>query len=328
MVLHQLLITAFHLQHLSKTGKFKVDIRKWNTDVFDKFPGDDLTKVTFLILDTTDGDLHEAPKPWLQAIQFKNRHISLYPSQRETEMEQGKVELIKVLDAIAESATDGRFQFRPKTCFGTGICVLSKEQKTVYKRSWSASSSHVYISEQRLSLVPCFPLVNAAKRKRGQIHSEQGSTIVPWFHQEYIPLAAKGEFRVFLIPKGTSKGVVFHWIHTAVNRDNSEVKDLVVVTKPSGNDSVEFTEKSTTEEQLKDFALYYYKELRKRLPNMSFDQGVRLDIGASGDERLWVIEITPWYSAHYFSLTGLPSPNTQVCKTFARSLACSIVPDL
>lgn len=64
------------LQHLSKSGKFKVDIREWNSNVFDEFPGDDSTKVTFLILDTTDGDPHEAPKPWFQAAQLEDRHVS------------------------------------------------------------------------------------------------------------------------------------------------------------------------------------------------------------------------------------------------------------
>ncbi|KAI6477677.1 hypothetical protein MCOR13_011755, partial [Pyricularia oryzae] len=81
------------------------------------------------------------------------------------------------------------------------------------------------------------------------------------------------------------------------------MKDIVLVTKPSGDDSVEFTGNGTTEEQLKKFALYYYERLRKLLPGMSFDDGVRLDIGASGDGRFWVIEVTPWYSAHYFSET-------------------------
>ncbi|KAI7908639.1 hypothetical protein M0657_012201 [Pyricularia oryzae] len=319
VVLHQSLVTAFHLRHLSKSRKLRVDIREWNSNVFDEFPGDGSTKVTFLILDTTDGDPRKAPEPWLQAAQYKDRHVSLYPSQREIEAEQGKVELIKVLDAIAKSATERKFKFRPKTCFGTGLCSLFEETITVYKRSWSASSAHVHISDQRLSLVPCFPLVDkpssvvGTKRKRGQIHGEQGNTM-------YL-----GEFRVFLTPGSSSKGVVFHWVHTAVNRDNPQVKDLVVVTKPSGNDSVEFKGKNTTEEQLKEYALYYYEKLRKVLPNMSFDHGVRLDIGASGDGRLWVVEITPWYSAHYFSLTELPSPNTQVCKTFATSLACSIM---
>ncbi|KAI6442729.1 hypothetical protein MCOR17_011548 [Pyricularia oryzae] len=113
-----------------------------------------------------------------------------------------------------------------------------------------------------------------------------------WFHQQYIPLVVQGEFRVFLTPKDSS-GVVFHWDHTAVNRDNPKIKDIVLITKPSGNDSVKFTGNGTTEEQLKKFALYYYERLRKLLPGMSFDDGVRLDIGASGDGRFWVIEVIP-----------------------------------
>ncbi|KAI6480054.1 hypothetical protein MCOR14_011732 [Pyricularia oryzae] len=74
---------------------------------------------------------------------------------------------------------------------------------------------------------------------------------------EYISLAVKGEFRVFLAPESSSKGAVFHWVHTAVNRESPKVKDVVLVTKPSGDDSVEFTANGTTEEQLKTFALYY-----------------------------------------------------------------------
>lgn len=35
------------------------------------------------------------------------------------------------------------------------------------------------------------------------------------------------------------------------------------------------------------------------LPNMSLDDGVRLEIRASGDGSLWVIELTLWYSTHY-----------------------------
>ncbi|KAI7908495.1 hypothetical protein M0657_012139 [Pyricularia oryzae] len=331
VVLHQSLVTAFHLKHLSKSGEFTVNIREWNSKVFDDFPGDDSTKVTFLFLDTTDGDPKKAPEPWVQALQLKDRrHVNLYPSQREMEAEQGKVELIKVLDTIAKAATEWKFQFRPKTCFGTGICPLLEKQTTVYKRSWSATSSHVRIRDERLSCVPCFPLVDkpksfiTTKRKRGQMSTEEYTVNVPWFHQEYISLAAKGEFRVFLTPGSSSKGVVFHWVHTAVNRDNPKVKDIVLVTKPSGDDSVEFTANCITEEQLKRFALYYYERLRKLLPGMSFDDGVRLDIGASGDGRLWVIEVTPWYSAHYFSETSLPCPNTQVCKAFATSLARSL----
>ncbi|KAI6478700.1 hypothetical protein MCOR13_011670 [Pyricularia oryzae] len=250
---HQSLVTAFHLKHLSKSGEFTVDIRKWNSKVFDDFPGDDSTKVTFLFLDTTDGDPKKAPEPWVQTLQLKDRrYVNLYPNQRKMEAEQGKVELIKALDTIAKAVTEWKFQFRPKTCFGTGICPLLEEQNTVYKRLWSATSSH-----------------------------------------EYISLAAKREFRVFLTPGSSSKGVVFHWVHTAVNRDNPKVKNIVLITKPSGNDSVKFTGNGTTEEQFKTFALYYYENLRKLLPGMLFDDGVRLDIGASGDGRFWVIEITP-----------------------------------
>ncbi|TLD03163.1 uncharacterized protein PgNI_12517 [Pyricularia grisea] len=174
-----------------------------------------------------------------------------------------------------------------------------------------------------LSLVDKPKSFITTKRKRAQGSSEEDNINVPWFHQQYIPLVAQGEFRVFLTPKDSS-GVVFHWVHTAVNRDNPKVKDIVLVTKPSGDDSEEFTGNSTTEEQLKKFALYYYERLRKLLPGMSFDDGVRLDLGASGDGRLWVIEVTPWYSVHYFSETSLPCPNTQVCKAFATSLARSL----
>ncbi|QBZ66601.1 hypothetical protein PoMZ_13584, partial [Pyricularia oryzae] len=196
------------------SGEFTVDIREWNSKVFDEFPGDDSTKVTFLFLNTTDGDPKKAPEPWVQVLQLKDRrYVNLYPNQREVEAEQGKVELIKVLDTIAKAATEWKFQFRPKICFGTGICPLIKEQAT--------------------------------------------------------------------------------WDYTAVNRDNPKMKDIVLVTKPSGDDSVKFTGNGTTEEQLKKFALYYYERLRKLLPGMSFDDGVRLDIGASGDGRLWVIEVTP-----------------------------------
>ncbi|KAI6479782.1 hypothetical protein MCOR13_011341 [Pyricularia oryzae] len=255
-MLHQSLFTAFHLKHLSKSGEFTVNIRKWNSKVFDNFPGDDSTKVTFLFLDTTDGDPKKAPEPWVQALQLKDRrHVNLYPNQRKMEAEQGKVELIKALDTIAKAAPKWKFQFRPKTCFGTGICPLLEEQSTV--------------------------------------STEEYTVNVPWFHQEYISLAAKGEFRVFLTPGSSSKGVVFHWVYTAVNRDNPKVKDIVLITKPSGDDSVEFTANGTTEEQFKTFALYYYENLRKLLPGMSFDDGVRLDIGASGDGRLWVIKVTP-----------------------------------
>ncbi|KAI6284464.1 hypothetical protein MCOR34_010989 [Pyricularia oryzae] len=297
---HQSLVTAFHLKHLSKSGEFTVDIRKWNSKVFDDFPGDDSTKVTFLFLDTTDGDPKKAPEPWVQTLQLKDRrYVNLYPNQRKMEAEQGKVELIKALDTIAKAATEWKFQFRPKTCFGTGICPLLEEQNTVYKRLWSATSSHVRIRDERLSCVPCFPLVDkpksfiTTKRKRGQVSTEEYTVNIPWFHQEYISLAAKREFRVFLTPGSSSKGVVFHWVHTAVNRDNPKVKNIVLITKPSGNDSVKFTGNGTTEEQFKTFALYYYENLRKLLPGMLFDDGVRLDIGASGDGRFWVIEITP-----------------------------------
>ncbi|TLD13529.1 uncharacterized protein PgNI_02730 [Pyricularia grisea] len=232
----------------SRYGEFTVNIQEWNSNVFDDFPGDDSTKVTFLFLNTTDGDPKKAPEPWVQTLQLKDRkHVNLYPNQRKMEAEQGKVELIQILDTIAKTATEWKFQFRPKTCFGTGICPLIKKQTTVYKRSWSAASSHVRILDERLSSIPCFPLVDkpksfiTTKRKRGQVSTEECTANVPWFHQEYISLAAKGEFRVFLTPGSSSKGVVFHWVHTAVNRDNPKVKDIVLVTKPSGNDSEEFT---------------------------------------------------------------------------------------
>lgn len=71
-------------------------------------------------------------------------------------------------------------------------------------------------------MIPCLPLVKATKRKRGQIHGEDGNTNVPWFHQEYLPLVAKEDFRVFLIPKSNLEGVIFLWVHTAVNRLGSQ----------------------------------------------------------------------------------------------------------
>lgn len=242
LVLHQSLVTAFHIRHLSTKGdKFTVSIREWHPDVFNEFPDNDST-TTFLFLDTTDGDPREAPKPWLQAAEMRDRQLNLYPSQREMEMEQGKLEFVKTLDSIAKSAEE-KFRFRPVTCFGEGICPLLGHTKTVYKRSWSASSTHVIISEERLPCVPCLPFGPkrmTKKRKRGE-NGEQGNVAgMRWLHQEYLPLVARGEFRVFVAPGEDLKGRVFHWVHTAVNRDNKDVKDLVLVTKPLGNDSQEF----------------------------------------------------------------------------------------
>lgn len=117
------------------------------------------------------------------------------------------MELIKILDTIAKTAREWKLQFRPKICFGTGICPLFKEQITIYKRSWSATLPHVLIRGERLSCVPCFPFVDKPKniitteRKRGQVFSEQVNFNVPWFYQEYIFLAAEGEFCVFLTPR-------------------------------------------------------------------------------------------------------------------------------
>lgn len=321
IAIHQSLVTAFFLQRLSTdSNNFKASIQEWHPKLFNDFRDCGSPRITFLFLDTTDGHPMTAPEPWVTAAQLKDRPpLNLYPSQQEMEMEQGKVDFVKILNSIAESAEESRFQFRPITCFGTGICPLLENERTVYKRSWSASSSHVRVETSRLPGVPCLPFVHmepTRKRKRTQLHSGQDNTHIPWFHQQYLPLVAKGEFRLFI-----SRGEVFHWVHTAVNRDNQDTKDLVVVTKSLGDESMEFRGKKTTEKDRMDFALYIYKHLRMQLPNMSFDDGVRLDIGAGPDGRLWVIEITPWYSAHYFPMTGLPFPNTQICEKFARSLA-------
>lgn len=57
----------------------------------------------------------------------------------------------------------------------------------------------------------------------------------------------------------------------------------------------------------------------------SLEVGVRLDIGVAdgrqgrGGKAFFVNEITRWYNGHYFFITTLAEPKTQICNAFAKS---------
>ncbi|RSL44425.1 hypothetical protein CEP54_014689 [Fusarium duplospermum] len=271
-------------------------------------------------------------------------NVSVYPSRYETWNQGHKLRDLRALDEIAKGAPD-KFAWRPKTCFGLGMCALADETgKTVIKGTFSSCGEHVEIvtdtNDGTMNTLRCTrPTDNAepSTRSRGtkkhtkttQKPTKKSPAIQEhdrhYFHQNFIrPLQTWGEIRVFM------KG--------------NEVS-LMAFSIPRGEDETEFMAfdgdrhfcfgptVSTTREgrkakdqELRDFCQWWQKQLLERYPDLfeTLRVGCRLDVGISQADlegHFFVNEVTRWSAAGFFGINICAAPYDKMCQIFGEKFA-------
>lgn len=229
--------------------------------------------------------------------------INVHPCRNEADADGHKVADIRALDAVASDAG----WWRPVTCFGLPMedCVLTG--KDVKKRSWSGCSKHVTTDAGKAKLL-CGGNRSLTAAK-GAAH---------WFHQEYVPLLASVEFRVFVATQPNTTGIR--------NRTGYVVRVCVTNQGDDGRLSAKeamddmYAAHGLTKVSVEGFALAAFERLRGRTGDCfsSLEVGARLDVAVNkhgGD--LFINEVTRWYGAHYMSTFCLGLPCAHLCAAFA-----------
>ncbi|KAK2035993.1 hypothetical protein LZ31DRAFT_561447 [Colletotrichum somersetense] len=236
------------------------------------------------------------------------RSTIIHPSKYEAYADGNKLDDIRALDRVA--GVQGTW--RPRTCFGAGPCALEGVDKDFKKRSWSSCAVHTTANGG--GYLTCTPTKPSRKKRR--VHNPKGH----WFHQEYVEMLAKVEYRVYIVakpdPSGTrgSRGRVIRVCCTERNADGKW--------KATEATDGRYQDYSLTEDTVVSFALSVYEALRtgERWATQfrSLDVGCRLDISAKEPGGpLFVNEVTRWYRADYFSDYCTGEPHTLLCNAYA-----------
>ena len=88
-------------------------------------------------------------------VLLHDKPLRTYPRRTELVWETRKLGDIQVLDDIAQLAKEERFQYRPKTCSGSGPCALVGHPRTTQKRSNSCGSRNVRTISCRTKQLRC-----------------------------------------------------------------------------------------------------------------------------------------------------------------------------
>ncbi|KAK3624860.1 hypothetical protein LTR56_020757 [Elasticomyces elasticus] len=265
---------------------------------------------------------------------FGNQTLRTLPCEEELEHYHSKVADVRVLDSIAQTSPDV-YAYRPRTCLGFTPCTLRDDPQTVFKRSHSDSGLHVQVKPQgvRTSLKCTPPTDSHRKTRRGPLCSQPAAPALPsdagslqphWFHQKYISTRATvREFRVFIVAKKDDVlgGEVLHTVRTKTSEGLMSVcaADFDLFDHPAVTGLDRY--------QVEEFALYVYGRLRAlRSPAYeSLDIAARLYIAvappsAASPGRLFVLEVTRFYAAHFFCAAASPDPKCQACERVARAM--------
>ncbi|KAI3333816.1 hypothetical protein F4824DRAFT_502804 [Ustulina deusta] len=209
-VVHQSVITMVYTKQ--KLG-VDIEFRNWNwvhrmIDKPNLIP-DQLTKHALMVFLSTT--VYDSPQNTLsiqtfydkiQLIAMQHGNMRIYPNAKEMQQDHFKIGDIRALDIIAQHSPE-RFQFRPKTCFGNGVCTLQdKGDQSVVKKSHSCGGNGVEVIsiEEARKKVGCHNFKKQHTSTRAALGiSKLGPHNPLLLHQEYIAtLLDFGAFRVFL----------------------------------------------------------------------------------------------------------------------------------
>lgn len=249
-----------------------------------------------------------------------------YPSETEWSYDQRKIGDIRALDRIAQSTDQPEYSYRPQTCFGQDPCRLQHCEKTVHKRLHSEGGRHVKVLGKGI----CSALTYASEQPE-QGRRQRTRVIRPyWFHQEFVPLLSRGEFRVIIATKPDKSGIrgrsgyVVASAWTSWTSSNPATRELAVTAVDENDFGGSANSKCgpLCQTDLEGFCLYIFEKLRGQNSPCyeSLEVGARMDVGVAQDRGqtfFFVNEVTRWYNAHYFSHNLLPEPKTKICKAFA-----------
>ncbi|KAI1119327.1 hypothetical protein F5Y14DRAFT_445861 [Nemania sp. NC0429] len=265
----------------------------------------------------------------IQLLAMQHSHMRIYPNTQEMQQDHFKIGDIRALDMIARNSPE-RFRFRPRTCFGSGICTLQGEgNQSVVKKSHSCGGNgvEVLVIEEARKKVGCY-LETRQKAMRATPRMSQvgpGNPIL--LHQEYIAtLLGFGEFRVFLQapphPTGPAKIMAIALTKFEALGGRMVARHIL----PEDFSWAEENEESWKEKEieLRHFACHIYTQLCARLDaNEVYESlkiGFRLDIGISVLDpigQFFVNEITRWHSADFLSMDILRYPFLEICKGYS-----------
>jgi hypothetical protein len=244
-------------------------------------------------------------------------------SETEAAWEELKIGDIKAFDDIARQA-DKEFSYRPRTCFGNGICLLPRNEVEfmIIKRSHSCGGAHVErVPGSDRERLMCVDAEEGRYRRLCLISSQNPI----WFHQEEVTsLRTYGEFRVFFV-KDEIVGAVRTGFEDREGEKNMAVQPLSASDFNWYSNNLE--EQKYIWSRLYAFAAYIRAHLLRRHDSRehyrSLRVAVRIDIGVSllnPDGRFFVVEVARFAGATFFSQIMYRNPYTQMMERIAKAI--------
>jgi len=243
--------------------------------------------------------------------------IRSFPKLSELRQDQEKHDW-EVLDQIAARSTIPEYRFRPKTCPGRGDCLLRDKRVTVMKRAHSSGGAHIgYQLKSFRGFLQC-DIGDESVEKKSDPDGKH------WFHQEYVGSLDSREILVNIAMENDPKGIlglrgsVVHTVTTKRDLKNNLLSRGFEASDLDNEDCGCYTEG-----HLDKFALWIPNRILE-LPDAlerfeSLLVGVRLDVGFCHGSP-FVNEISRFYNAHFYSLSGSAEPFTKMAKAMAISL--------
>jgi hypothetical protein len=257
----------------------------------------------------------------LRTLAAQCGNLELCLSETEASWEELKIGDVKAFDQIAQDA-DPEFSWRPKTCFGTGICDLpsSPQGFMVTKRSHSCGAAHVlHVQRSDRRRLDC---VESGDCKPSRVVK---SSKPIWFHQEEVPaLMEFGEFRIFFV-----KDQIVGAIRT---KFEDVIEKRVIAAIPVSLADFYWYSNEPEKQEYKWSRLYYHATLireklleRRDAPEhyRSLRVAVRIDIGVSEltpEGKFFAGEVARFAGATWFSKILFRSPYTDMMERIAQAM--------
>ncbi|KAF4449987.1 hypothetical protein F53441_6820 [Fusarium austroafricanum] len=265
-------------------------------------------------------------------VQHPQGNARVYPTWYEAFNAGVKMADIRAFDTVAKTAPFA-FSYRPKTCFGHGVCILADQETTIFKGTFSWGSSHIRelecTSKEAQGLIRCTqggklpkkPVRRPLPRVSGDLPESMPGR--QWFHQEKIDALQRWrQLRVFMAGDDIVEiGYSFMSespAEPAIKSFQAEWQFKWIKKKADREAKVA---------ELKSFCRWWRRQLLDNYGDLfeTLRVGVRFDIGISEESpncRFFINDAVRWMSVPFCSADICIWPHAKICtelgKRFAR----------
>ncbi|PNP81014.1 hypothetical protein FNYG_05481 [Fusarium nygamai] len=349
VVLHQQVLTMLWAE---RTQRVTVEyctldwimrlIKEGGNSLADQFCDHNRPIIFYIPLDSKDWSLHPEVRSLYEAIdalQHLFDNISVYPAYHESWNYGYKIPDIKALDSIAtKDSTPEPYSHRPKTCLGTGPCILDETQGSQFVRfalSDRADYMHHVTTPSYNTFIHNQPFTQESGSAKRVIHQQCFPSVSEW-----------GYIRVFMVGNRIiARSFTSSDQRTNVHSTSTLRSDCHFDFRADGfrlpDPDPEVTERQEAKlEELDEFCKWWQHQLTTHDPELfeSLNVGCILRIGlteASLDGKFFILSVHRWFASPFFSMDLTAKPFDQFCKAFGEqfarvygSFAATDVPDI